>query len=121
MQILFLHLNSFANCPSTFICNGNNCTTISDSLCEIPKPQSADFTKKDSNTDSKNFYTNTQTIKAENNKVPNSNLTTSFGACAENGSCYGDTSSINGRPKTVEVQGYYLSNGTYVRGYYRSK
>ena len=41
--------------------------------------------------------------------------------CAENGTCYGDISSRTGLPKTVPVHGYYRSNGTYVRGYYRSK
>lgn len=41
--------------------------------------------------------------------------------CAENGSCYGDISESTGLPKTIHVHGYYRSNGTYVRGYYRSK
>jgi hypothetical protein len=41
--------------------------------------------------------------------------------CAENGSCYGDISNITGLPKTVPVHGYFRSNGTYVRGYYRSR
>ena len=41
--------------------------------------------------------------------------------CAENGSCYGDISARTGLPKTVSVRGYYKSDGTYVRGYYRSK
>jgi hypothetical protein len=41
-------------------------------------------------------------------------------ACAENGSCYGHISAATGRPKTVPVDGYYRSDGTYVRGYYRS-
>jgi LysM repeat protein len=40
--------------------------------------------------------------------------------CAENGSCYGDISPTTGRPKTVQVDGYYRK-GTYVRGHYRSK
>jgi hypothetical protein len=40
--------------------------------------------------------------------------------CAENGSCYGDISSITGIPKTVSVQGYFRRDGTYVRGHYRS-
>lgn len=40
--------------------------------------------------------------------------------CAENGSCYGDISNINGMPKTTLVNGYYRSDGTYVRGHYRS-
>ena len=42
-------------------------------------------------------------------------------ACAENGSCYGDISAITGLPKTTAVSGYYRANGTYVRGYYRSR
>ena len=41
--------------------------------------------------------------------------------CAENGSCYGDVSPSTGRPKTVPVSGYYRKDGTYVRGYYRSR
>ena len=41
--------------------------------------------------------------------------------CEENGTCYGDISDATGRPKTVEVHGYYRKNGTYVRGHYRSK
>jgi hypothetical protein len=40
--------------------------------------------------------------------------------CAENGSCYGDISNITGLPKTTHVNGYFRSDGTYVRGYYRS-
>ncbi|MBE7465645.1 MAG: hypothetical protein HS116_19395 [Planctomycetes bacterium] len=39
----------------------------------------------------------------------------------ENGSRYGDTSTINGKPKTTYVKGYYRKDGTYVRGHYRSK
>ena len=38
---------------------------------------------------------------------------------AENGSYYGEPNQ-NGVPKTVLVQGYTRSNGTYVQGYYRS-
>jgi len=40
--------------------------------------------------------------------------------CAENGSCYGDISNINGMPKTNHVNGYFRSDGTYVRGHFRS-
>ncbi len=46
--------------------------------------------------------------------------TTSASACAENGSCYGDTSAATGKPKTTYVQGYTRRDGTYVRGHYRS-
>ncbi len=41
--------------------------------------------------------------------------------CAENGSCYGDISAATGRAKTTHVNGYTRSDGTYVRGHYRSK
>jgi len=40
--------------------------------------------------------------------------------CAENGSCFGDISNINGMPKTNHVNGYFRKDGTYVRGHYRS-
>ncbi len=43
------------------------------------------------------------------------------GGCEENGSCYGDLSTLTGRPKTVQVDGYHRRDGTYVRGHYRSK
>jgi hypothetical protein len=46
-------------------------------------------------------------------------LLTSAGAPAENGSYYGEPNK-NGVPKTILVNGYTRSNGTYVRGYYRS-
>ena len=40
--------------------------------------------------------------------------------CGENGSCYGDLNS-SGVPKEVFVNGYYRSDGTYVRSHYRSR
>jgi hypothetical protein len=47
-------------------------------------------------------------------------LLTSVGSpVAENGSYYGEPNK-NGVPKTVLVNGYTRSNGTYVQGYYRS-
>jgi transposase-like protein len=46
---------------------------------------------------------------------------TSFGWCAENGSCYGDLSVLTGRPKTVYIRGYLRSDGTYVRSHFRSR
>jgi hypothetical protein len=42
------------------------------------------------------------------------------GWCEENGTCYGDISERTGRPKTVDVSGYYRKDGTYVRGHFRS-
>jgi len=42
-------------------------------------------------------------------------------AVAENGSRYGEISPATGKPKTTYVKGYTRKDGTYVRGYYRSK
>ena len=56
-----------------------------------------------------------------NSYLPYTSSQNSYGKCAENGSCYGDISSLTGRPKTVAVKGYYRKDGTYVRGHYRSK
>lgn len=53
--------------------------------------------------------------------APSPATTAASPLCAENGSCYGDISDKTGLPKTVSVQGYYRKDGTYVRGYYRSK
>jgi hypothetical protein len=39
---------------------------------------------------------------------------------AENGSYYGEISTNTGRPKTVHVDGYYRTDGTYVREHFRS-
>jgi hypothetical protein len=52
--------------------------------------------------------------------VADPNAVASAGRCAENGSCYGDISPVNGEPKTVAVRGYTRADGTYVRGHYRS-
>ena len=41
--------------------------------------------------------------------------------CGENGSCYGDISTLTGRPKTSYVRGYTRRDGTYVRSHYRSR
>jgi len=40
---------------------------------------------------------------------------------AENGSYYGEISTVNGLPRTHYVNGYYRADGTYVRSYYRSR
>jgi hypothetical protein len=38
----------------------------------------------------------------------------------QNGSKFGDISDVTGRPKTIYVNGYCRSDGTYVRGHWRS-
>jgi hypothetical protein len=55
------------------------------------------------------------------NTAPSRTTPAASPLCAENGSCYGDISARTGLPKTVPVHGYYRADGTYVRGYYRSK
>ncbi len=40
---------------------------------------------------------------------------------AENGSYYGQISTITHLPRTIYVSGYYRQNGTYVRSHYRSR
>ena len=60
-------------------------------------------------------------VKAEKKYKKNIESYSNGGLCAENGSCYGDISNLTGKPKTVSVGGYYRSDGTYVRGHYRSK
>jgi len=40
---------------------------------------------------------------------------------AENGSYYGEISTVNGLPRTHYVNWYYRADGTYVRSYYRSR
>ena len=66
----------------------------------------------------KSLLTKAQQIELEESQQDQPYIS---GTCAENGSCYGDISSITGRPKTIKVDGYYRSDGTYVRGHYRSR
>jgi hypothetical protein len=61
-----------------------------------------------------------QNIFAQLGSALNTNPTL-LRTCEENGSCYGDISALTGRPKTVQVDGYFRKDGTYVRGHYRSK
>lgn len=61
-------------------------------------------------------WANGQAVATPNNSRPPS----SYG-CAENGSCYGDISPLTGNPKTIHVDGYFRSDGTYVRGHFRGK
>lgn len=61
----------------------------------------------------------TRAASIQPNQVPIDEYSGRVG-CAENGSCYGDLNS-SGVPKEVFVNGYYRSDGTYVRGHYRSR
>jgi hypothetical protein len=62
-------------------------------------------------------------VSSQNTQVTDQTQTTPDGKpmVAENGSRYGDISPATGKPKTTYVKGYTRKDGTYVRGYYRSK
>jgi len=121
-----LNTIAFADCPYTFSCTQQGCAKLVDANCSVPSPVAVSKTEK---TDS--ISTNAQgaifiapTVQAKSKTevyVPPPAYVPPAGACAENGSCYGDISSVNGTPKTVSVNGYYRKDGTYVRGHYRSK
>lgn len=116
----FLHGISFADCPYTFTCTQQGCYKIEDSSCSLPKPVAS---VQGENANNNQVNTNGAVVASPNgnqNPISNSNPFPSYN-CAENGSCYGDTSRINGMPKTIHVDGYYRKDGTYVRGHYRSK
>jgi hypothetical protein len=125
---LLLLLNSFfsyADCPSQTVCRSGSCYQE-----EIPNCRVAGNVKvispSVSETDYQNWYKKDNQQIYENktsttSSNPPKNKTYNSPSCAENGSCYGEMSSVNGLPKTTHVQGYYRKDGTYVRGHYRSK
>lgn len=116
----FLHSLSFAECPYTFSCTQQGCVKVTDLSCSIPtsltpSPNLNNDAYK-ANPQGANFVAPNPSQNSNSKIYPSQTY-----GCAENGSCYGDISSVNGMPKTVQVDGYYRSNGTYVRGHYRSK
>jgi hypothetical protein len=84
---------------------------------DTPQPGSISSSLKDFSTPTLNSNSIVPSFKEPSNGTGQSVIR----SCAENGSCYGDISAGTGRPKTVPVRGYYRKDGTYVRGYYRSK
>jgi len=124
--LAFINSIAFADCPFTFTCTPQGCTKVVDANCSVPAPSAVTKVEK-SDTASTNaqgavFVAPTVQAKSKNEVyLPPPVYVPPYGACAENGSCYGDTSTVNGMPKTVSVNGYYRKDGTYVRGYYRSK
>ena len=111
-----------AECPHTFICSQQGCAKVTDTNCSLPEQLNSSQL-----TNSENTKLNSQGaifVSPNNNSQINSKNNAAIPptvGCAENGSCYGDTSAINGLPKTTQVDGYFRKDGTYVRGYYRSK
>ena len=120
LLVFLLHTSSFAQCAYTFSCTNQGCAKVTDTSCSIPLPLTQSF-----NLDSEPIKANPQgatfvSPSPNQSSTPKSSSSNSVG-CAENGSCYGDISSVNGTPKTISVDGYYRKDGTYVRGHYRSK
>jgi hypothetical protein len=117
---------AYADCPYTFTCTQQGCTKVLDANCSVPPPVAVYKTDKTDTTNASSqgavFVAPTVEAKSKTEGyTPTPVYVPPAGVCAENGSCYGDISSVNGMPKTVSVNGYYRKDGTYVRGYYRSK
>jgi hypothetical protein len=117
------------NCQFTFRCQGNVCERALPATCSVNIPTAnvvvnappSSATNVDSpfagSTSTNTGFVSTEQSSGKSTQAPAPPIGP---GCAENGSCYGDISNINGMPKTNHVNGYYRSNGTYVRGHYRS-
>jgi len=119
------------NCQFTFRCQGNICERVLPEFCTINAPTANVVVNAPppaaTNVDSPvsgSTFTNSAFVRPEQssgNLAPApAPVTPITPGCAENGSCYGDISNINGMPKTQSINGYYRKDGTYVRGHYRS-
>ena len=117
------------NCQFTFRCQGAICERVLPESCSVKTPTAnvvvnapkSPVPSVDSPVQGSTF-TNSAFVRPEQSSgIPTPTPAPSVGiGCAENGSCYGDISSINGMPKTNHVNGYFRKDGTYVRGHYRS-
>jgi hypothetical protein len=128
-SVLFPGLVKADSCQFTFKCQGSICERVRPSNCSpsiatnavvvtASTPAPSQGTSSALNSTSTPFVErSTEAVKNQYNlqSTPISGV-----GCAENGSCYGDISSINGMPKTTHVNGYFRSDGTYVQGHYRS-
>ena len=109
-----------SNRPFTEAVSGSVGESVNNAICSAPLI-------KNYRTHYAEFHDTIPLTIAVNNTSPTTSSSYSGGSsggyggsCAENGSCYGDTSVLTGRSKDVHVQGYYRKDGTYVRGHYRS-
>ncbi len=114
-------------CQFTFKCQGSICERVQPLACSpnasnsavvITSPTAASSLGAASYSPVTPFVArSTEVVKSQDTlqSTPISGV-----GCAENGSCYGDISNINGMPKTNHVNGYFRRDGTYVRGHYRS-
>ena len=117
------------SCQYTFKCQGSICERVQTSSCSnglssnavvISTPPAASPIGSSNATISPTspfVARSNETVKSQDS-LPSAPI--SGVGCAENGSCYGDISNINGMPKTNHVNGYFRKDGTYVRGHYRS-
>lgn len=122
-------------CQFTFRCQGNICERVLPASCSGSTPTAnvvvnAPHSFAPSVDASVSSSTSTSSTIVRSEPSPGNLITAPAPApapvppigsgCAENGSCYGDISNINGMPKTNHVNGYFRRDGTYVRGHYRS-
>ena len=117
------------NCQFTFRCQGNICERALPSSCSVNVPTAnvlvnappASTTTFDAPITGRSPNTSASVFTENSSDNPPPTPAPPYGSgCAENGSCYGDVSNINGMPKTNPVSGYFRRDGTYVRGHYRS-
>lgn len=139
--LLFFTLFGIANaCPEQFVCDQNGCKRIPVASCSSEPVTSGHYSPPISSSTtygpnhSALFSNHSSTVSSPPSTgidhsngpyvnappIPQQATQAYAPVCAENGSCYGDISSINGMPKTTHVNGYFRRDGTYVRGHYRS-
>ena len=128
--LIAIFVNSKAsadNCQFTFRCQSNICERVLPESCSSNATANALVIAPPSSTATIDApltvapQTNSAFTRSEKKSdvQPTPSPPIGFG-CAENGSCYGDSSTINGMPKTNHINGYFRRDGTYVRGHYRS-
>jgi hypothetical protein len=116
-------------CQFTFKCQGSLCERVQPSSCTpstatagvvitSPAVTSPIGVVAATNSPATSFVFRSSDVSKSPENLPSAPI--SGVGCAENGSCYGEISNINGTPKTTHVNGYFRSDGTYVRGHYRS-
>ncbi len=119
------------NCQFTFRCQGNICERVLPASCSvnIPAANVVVNAPPSAATGVDPPFTGSTPINSAfvrpeqssgNSTLSPAPVPPTGSGCAENGSCYGDISNINGMPKTQSINGYYRKDGTYVRGHYRS-
>lgn len=117
---------AWSQCSPTISCTGSTCISVNDPICQKSNHavdlNSTEIKREGIKNNEASSVKGSEFI-APLISIPRTPLPApSFiPSCAENNSCYGDISNITGKSKTVNVNGYYRRDGTYVRGYYRSR